>query len=86
MRWLRKKHPKLTWKQLRRRYFGTNGIRAGTITLYNPATMRILRYRYRGAQICTPWNEKTVDPKGARHRRITNDDPRSLEALEESLA
>jgi RNA-directed DNA polymerase len=45
MRWLRKKHPKLTWKQLRRRYFGTNGIRAGTITLYNPATMRILRYR-----------------------------------------
>ncbi len=86
MRWLRKKHPKLTWKQLRRRYFGTNGIRSGTITLYNPATMRILRYRYRGAMICTPWNENIVDPNGARNRRITNDDPRFLETLEESLA
>jgi RNA-directed DNA polymerase len=86
MRWLRKKHPKLTWKQLRRRYFGANGIRSGTITLYNPASMRTLRYRYRGALICTPWNEKTVDPNGARNRRITNDDPRLLEALEEALA
>jgi RNA-directed DNA polymerase len=63
MRWLRKKHPKLTWKQLRRRYFGTNGIRSGTITLCNPATMRILRYRYRGAMICTPWNEQDRGPQ-----------------------
>jgi len=86
MRWLRKKHPKLTWKQLRRRYFGKNNIKAGQVTLYNPATMRILRYRYRGAMICTPWNETTVDPRGARNRRITNDDPQSLERLEETLA
>ena len=86
MRWLRKKHPKRTWKQLRRRYFGKNGIQAGAITLYNPASMRILRYRYRGALISTPWNEATVDPRGGRHRRITNDDPQFLEALEEALA
>jgi RNA-directed DNA polymerase len=86
MRWLRKKHPKLTWKQLQRRYFGKNGIRAGQITLYNPASMRVLRYRYRGALICTPWNEATVDPEGGRHRRITNDDPQFLEGLEETLA
>jgi len=86
MRWLRKKHPKLTWKQLRRRYFGTGGIQARGITLYNPASMRILRYRYRGALICTPWNEATVDPRGGRNRRITNDDPQFLEHLEEALA
>ena len=48
--------------------------------------MRILRYRYRGALNCTPWNEATVDPGGGRNRRITNDDPRSLEHLEEALA
>jgi RNA-directed DNA polymerase len=59
MRWLRKKHPKLTWKQLRRRSFAKDSIKAGTITLYIPASMRILRYRYRGAQICTPWNKAT---------------------------
>jgi RNA-directed DNA polymerase len=86
MRWLRKKHPRMTWKQLRRRYFGAGAIQAKGITLYNPASMRILRYRYRGALICTPWNEATVDPAGGRHRRITNDDPRALEALEEALA
>jgi RNA-directed DNA polymerase len=88
MRWLRKKHPKRTWKQLRRRYFGKNGIQAGAITLYNPASMRILRYRYRGALISTPWNEQTVDPRGGRHRRITNDydDSQFLEGLEEALA
>jgi RNA-directed DNA polymerase len=86
MRWLRKKHPKLTWKQLRRRYFGKNGIQARGITLYNPASMRILRYRYRGMLICTPWNEALVDPNGGRHRRITNDDPQFLEHLEEALA
>lgn len=86
MRWLRKKHPKLTWKQLRRRYFGTGGIQAKGIVLYNPAAMRVERYRYRGAQISTPWNENTVDPTGGRHRRNRHDDLRTLEALEEALA
>jgi RNA-directed DNA polymerase len=86
MRWLRKKHPKRTWKQLRRRHFGADGIQDKGITLYNPAAMRVERYRYRGALISTPWNEKTVDPTGGRFRRTRHDDPRSLEALEEALA
>jgi RNA-directed DNA polymerase len=86
MRWLRKKHPKRSWKYFRRRYFGARGIQANGITLYNPAAMRIERYRYRGALISTPWNEQTVDPSGGRYRRTHRDDPRSLEALEEALA
>ena len=86
MRWLRKKHPKRTWKQLRRRYFGARGIQDKGITLYNPAAMRVERYRYRGAQISTLWNEQTVDPTGGRYRRTRHDDPRSLETLEEALA
>jgi Group II intron, maturase-specific domain len=86
MRWLRKKHPKRTWKQLRRRYFGKNGIQDTGITLYNPAAMRVERYRYRGALISTPWNEATADPTGGRYRRIRHDDPLFLERLEETLA
>ncbi len=85
IRWLRKKHPHMTWKQLRRQYFGKNGIQAGGITLYNPATMHAKRYSYRGAQISTPWNEATVDPTGARFRRTSHDDPDFLDRLEESL-
>jgi hypothetical protein len=58
-------------------------LKADTITLNNPASMRILRYRYRGALICNPVERgDRVDPRGGRQRRITNDDPQSLEALE----
>jgi RNA-directed DNA polymerase len=86
MRWLRKKHPQLTWKQLQRRYFGKDGIRADGVTLYNPAAMRVERYRYRGAMIATPWNEATVDPTGSRFRRTRHDDPTFLEGVQQALA
>jgi hypothetical protein len=36
-RWLRKKPPQMTWKQLQRRYFGKDRVQADGITLYNPA-------------------------------------------------
>ncbi len=86
VRWLRKKHPRLTWKQIKRRYFGKDGIQHKGIALYNPAAMRVMRYRYRGAMISTPWNERTLDPKGARFRRTAHDDPAFLDRLEEALA
>jgi RNA-directed DNA polymerase len=54
VRWLRKKHRRITWKQLRRRYYGKDRIQDKGIVLYNPASMRIVRYRFRGAQIATP--------------------------------
>ena len=72
--WLRRKHPKLTWKQIRRRFYGADRIREGTMTLYNPAKMRVQRYAFRGAQICTPHNRDQVDAAGARFRAITHDD------------
>lgn len=86
MRWLRKKHPQLTWKQLKRRYFGKDSIQERGITLYNPATMRVERYRYRGAMITTPWNEATVNPAGSRYRRTRHDDPSFLDTLQQVLA
>lgn len=86
IRWLRKKHPRWTWRQVRRRYFGVNAIRAGGLTLYNPAATRVERYRFRGGRISTPWNEATLDPSGARFRRTSHDDPMFLDRLDEALA
>jgi RNA-directed DNA polymerase len=72
--WIRRKHPHLTWKQIRRRYYGADRIREGTLVLYNPAKTRVERYRYRGAQIATPFNIDVIDPAGARFRRTGHDD------------
>ena len=72
--WIRRKHPHLTWKQTRRRYYGADRIGEGKLVLYNPAKMRVERYRYRGAQIATPFNIDVVDPAGARFRRTGHDD------------
>lgn len=84
--WLRKKHPRMTWKQIRRRYFGKDQIQDRGIVLYNPAAMRVERYRYRGARICTPWNQATIDPTGARFRRTGHDDVAFLETIQQALA
>jgi hypothetical protein len=35
---------------------------AGTVTMANPAAVAIVRYRYRGARISTPW---TSSPEGS---------------------
>ncbi len=72
--WLRRKHPHLGWKRLRRRYYGADRICEGDLTLYNPAKMKVERYRFRGGQISTPYNVDEVDPAGARFRRSDHDD------------
>lgn len=72
--WIRRKHPRITWKQVRRRYYGADRISEDGVTLYNPARMQVERYRYRGAQICTPYNIDEVDPAGARFRHTGHDD------------
>ena len=72
--WIRRKHPHLTWKQIRRRYYGADRIREDKLVLYNPATMQVRRYRYRGTRIATPFNIDSLDPAGARFRRTSHDD------------
>lgn len=86
IRWLRKKRPRLTWGQVKRRYFGKDAIRAGGLMLYNPAAMRIERYRFRGGRISTPWNEATLDPTGALPACTSYDDPAFLGWLVEAFA
>jgi RNA-directed DNA polymerase len=72
--WIRRKHPHLTWKQIRHRFYGADRIREGTLVLYNPAKTRGERYRHRGAQVATPFNIDVIDPPGARFRRTGHDD------------
>ncbi len=54
--WLRRKHPKTTWKQLRRRYTRDGWWPAeGKVVLFNPAGVGTRRYSYRGGKIPSPW-------------------------------
>jgi len=54
--WLRRKHPRSTWKDLRRRYCDAGWWpRDGKTALFNPAAVRTTRYRYRGTVIPSPW-------------------------------
>jgi len=56
IRWLRRKHHRTTWKDLRRRYCDDGWWPASDErSLFNPAKVSTTRYRYRGAVIPTPW-------------------------------
>ncbi len=55
-RWLRRKHPKATWKQIRRRYCaGGWWPTSGNRELFKPVSAGTARYRYRGTIIPSPW-------------------------------
>ena len=60
--WLRDKHPRATWKQIRRRYLaGGWWPTDGKVELLNPTTVRTVRYRYRGSDIPSPWPDALKD-------------------------
>jgi RNA-directed DNA polymerase len=53
--WLRKRHVGLNMHTLVRRFLPGWQVRVGKIELFRPTTVAIVRYRYRGARILTPW-------------------------------
>jgi hypothetical protein len=55
MRWLRAKYPRLTWKQIRRRYWGIKWTAPEGARLAWPVEVAVTRYRYRGHRIPSPW-------------------------------
>lgn len=70
MRWLRKKHPRLTWKQIRRKYWGIKWTGPEGARLAWPAEVAVTRYRYRGHRIPSPWaatgtGQTTIRPETA---------------------
>jgi len=57
--WMRKRHHGLSWGTLRRRHLPNWQIRDGRTEMFRPQTIPIVRYRYRGARIPTPWTSPT---------------------------
>ncbi len=53
--WLRKRHLGLNMHTLVRRFLPGWEIRDGGITLFRPAEVAIMRYRFRGTRIPNPW-------------------------------
>ena len=86
-RWLRKKHPRMTWKEINRRYGGKDGYHHNGIVLYTPAKMRVTRYRYRGSSIPTPWTlDPTADPTSTPARRARYPEQLVIERVQQALA
>jgi RNA-directed DNA polymerase len=63
IRWLCRKHPRIGWRVLRRRWLPGWRPTEGKVTLFDPGTIAIRRYRYRGTRIPTPW--ATTTPQGS---------------------
>ena len=59
--WLRHKHPHATWKWLRRRYLPGWWPTDGDVSLYDPMSIPVTRYRYRANNIATPWHSTTTE-------------------------
>lgn len=55
-RWLRKRHPRVPWRVLFRRYMVRWRIVSEGVELSHPGSIAVSRYRYRGARIPTPWS------------------------------
>ncbi|MBV9197721.1 MAG: group II intron reverse transcriptase/maturase [Solirubrobacterales bacterium] len=53
--WIRKRHNHLNWGTLCRRHLPGWEIRDGTVELFRPRKVPVVRYRYRGHSIPTPW-------------------------------
>ena len=60
IRWLRRKHPRANWKQLRRRYLPGWWPAEGGQRLFGPSTVPVKYYRYRGVNIPHPWPTTSV--------------------------
>jgi RNA-directed DNA polymerase len=53
--WLRKRHLGLNWGTLHHRFLPNWQIRDGRTVMFRPQEMAIVRYRFRGTRIPTPW-------------------------------
>jgi RNA-directed DNA polymerase len=65
IRWLCRKHPRTGWRRLCRRWLPGWRPTEGKVTLFDPGTIAIQRYRYRGTQIPLPWNQATTTAQGS---------------------
>ena len=63
--WLRRKHRRATWKTVRRHYLSDRLVpEHDGVALFNPGAVAIIRYRYRGTKIPSPWDQRTMMTAG----------------------
>ncbi|MEV4167364.1 group II intron reverse transcriptase/maturase [Nonomuraea dietziae] len=66
--WIFRKHSRLSWQQLRRRFClpGTWKLACNGVEFAGASSVKVTRYRYRGAKIPTPWTPQpaTATPDG----------------------
>jgi RNA-directed DNA polymerase len=58
--WIRKRHAGLNWGTVRRRYLPRWDISDDGLFMFRPRSVAIVRYRYRGTKIPTPWASQTT--------------------------
>ena len=77
-RWLRKKHPRMSWKQIKRRYLNddyTFQARGSRSTNRPARASRVTGYR--GARIPTPWTRQPTQPARAPKPQASKNSCRS---------
>jgi hypothetical protein len=57
--WIRHKHGRIAWKELRRRYLSGWWPREDEVPPFDPSAVAVSRYRYRADRIPTPWATMT---------------------------
>jgi RNA-directed DNA polymerase len=62
VRWIRKRHNKTKWAVLLRRYLPGWRPTEDEVTLFQPQTVTVSRYRYRASNIATPWASTAPGP------------------------
>ncbi|MBF6558413.1 MAG: group II intron reverse transcriptase/maturase [Acidimicrobiales bacterium] len=62
VRWIRKRHNRTKWAVLLRRYLPGWRPTEDDVTLFQPQTVTVSRYRYRANNIATPWASRTPAP------------------------
>jgi RNA-directed DNA polymerase len=60
--WLRKRHAGLNKGTLVRRFLPGWEVRDGRVEMFRPRAIAIVRYRYRGTKIPTPWASEASEP------------------------
>lgn len=68
--WLLNKHPRTSKRWIIHRYYNGWWPEYNGVRLYQPTTMTIQRYRYRGTQIPTPWDKPQPRPTGLVESRM----------------
>ncbi|MEU4411329.1 group II intron maturase-specific domain-containing protein [Streptosporangium sp. NPDC023963] len=64
--WIFREHSRISWQQLRRRFClpGTWKLACNGVEFTGASSVKVIRYRYRGTKIPTPWTQPATAAAG----------------------